>query len=396
MTPGLQEWDVVVVGAGPAGATAALSVLAQAPTTRVLLLDRQDFPRDKCCGDGIASQAIDVLDALGARDVVEGWTPVRHLNLSRGPRHVEGRMAHPTWVIPRTVFDARIVDHATRAGASLLRHRVRTVRVDGAGDAGGRVVLDDTFSAKVVIGADGAQSVVGAQVGAPPRARRAIALRGYAPTLPAVRGRQVIRYGIRQQPSYAWAFDRGDGWSNVGYGELADPSSGLTRTFFLDELERLIPGAADAGTSWRAHHLPLSGWGWGREQPDGRILLVGDAAGLVNPMTGEGIYYAVATGSVAGRAAAQALHERLPERAGALHRAAVRALLNTHLRHTWAAARLSRSTRIIEAGIAAAAKDQHVFDDLVEIGLGDGRITPRLAAGLVRGLVRPGPDERTG
>ncbi len=389
---------MVVVGAGPAGATAALSVLTRAPTTRVLLLDRQDFPRDKCCGDGIASQAVDVLDALGARDVVAGWTPVRHLHLSHDQRRVEGRMARPTWVIPRAVFDANIVAHAIRAGATLLRHRVRTVRVDdavggvggagGVGDGHGRVVIDDTFSAKVVIGADGAQSVVGAQVGGPPRGRRAIALRGYAPTLPEVRGRQVIRYGVRQQPSYAWAFDRGDGWSNVGYGELADPSAGLTRTFFLDELERLIPGAAEGGTSWRAHHLPLSGWGWGREQPDGRILLVGDAAGLINPMTGEGIYYAVATGSAAGRAAAQALHEGLPERAGALHRAAVRALLNSHLRHTWTAARLSRSTRVIEAGIAAAARDHHAFDDLVEIGLGDGRITPRLAAGLVRGLVR--------
>ena len=65
-----------------------------------------------------------------------------------------------------------------------------------------------------------------------------------------------------------------------------------------------------------------------------------------------------------------------------------RSLLNLHLRHTWATARLSRSTRVIEAGVAAAARDQRVFDDLVDIGLGDGLITPRLAAGLVRELAR--------
>ncbi|MEO7058132.1 MAG: geranylgeranyl reductase family protein, partial [Lapillicoccus sp.] len=296
MTADEQDWDVVVVGAGPAGASAALSALTREPGTRVLLLDRHDFPRDKCCGDGIAPQAVDVLRRLGAEDVVAGWTPVHRLTLSRGRRLVDGQMARPAWVIPRKVFDARLVDHAIRAGATLVRHRVRTIRVDGDS-----VVLDDTFRGRVVIGADGAQSVVRSALGAPPRAPRAIALRGYAPTAQTRSARQVIRYGDREQPSYAWAFDRGDGWSNVGYGELAD-APGLTRELLLDQLERLIPGAAESGRSWRAHHLPLSGWGWGPEQPDGPLLLAGDAAGLVNPMTGEGIYYAVATGSLAGRA----------------------------------------------------------------------------------------------
>lgn len=384
MTLGQQDWDVVVVGAGPAGATAALSVLQSAPGTRVLLLDREDFPRDKCCGDGIAPQAVDVLARLGAADAVDGWTPVHRLDLSRGRHHVEGTMARPTFVIPRTAFDARLVERAVGAGATLVRHRVRAVDVE-PGTAGG-VVLDDTISARVVIGADGARSVVRGALGVAPRHPLAIALRGYAPTADARRGRQVIRYGTRSQPSYAWAFDRGDGWSNVGYGELAD-STGLTRQLLLDQLERLIPGAADSGKSWRAHHLPLSGWGWGREQGDGPLLLVGDAAGLVNPMTGEGIYYAVATGALAGRAAARALGARDASRAGVLHRVAVRRLLNRHLRHTWTAGRLSRQPRFVEAGISAANRDRQVFDDLVELGLGDGRITPRLASGLVRGLM---------
>ena len=69
----------------------------------------------------------------------------------------------------------------------------------------------------------------------------------------------------------------------------------------------------------------------------------------------------------------------------------LRALLGRHLRHTWAASRLSRHPRVVDAGIGAAARDQRVFDDLVEIGLGGGRIGPRLGVGLLAHLARPAP-----
>jgi geranylgeranyl reductase family protein len=375
-------WDLVVVGAGPAGATAALAALRSEPGARVLLLDRADFPRDKSCGDGIAPHAVDVLDALGAGDVVAGWTPVRALELSRGRRAVSGRMRRPVWVIPRETFDARLVAHAVAAGATLRRHRVRELRRKAD-----TYVVDETIRARVVVGADGAHSVTRTHLAAPP-GRRALAIRGYAPTSPELRGRQVIRYGERRQPSYAWSFDRGDGLANVGYGELVGTGEPPTRELLLDQLERLFPGTVDGGTRWRGHHLPLSGWRWGADQPDGALLLVGDAAGLVNPMTGEGIYYAVATGSLAGRAAVRAMADGDPAAAGALHRRSVRRLLDRHLHHTWTAARLSRSPTVVGAGITAAARDRRAFDALVELGLGDGRITPRLAAGLAVGLLQ--------
>ena len=66
-------WDLVVVGAGPAGAATALGALAVDPTMRVLMLDRADFPRDKSCGDGIAPHVVDALASVGAQDVVDGW-----------------------------------------------------------------------------------------------------------------------------------------------------------------------------------------------------------------------------------------------------------------------------------------------------------------------------------
>jgi geranylgeranyl reductase family protein len=376
-----------VVGAGPAGSAAALGALAEDPSLRVLLLDRADFPRDKSCGDGIAPHALDALATVGAGDVVDGWTPLRDLELSRGDVRVAGAMERPAYVVPRAVLDARLVERAVAAGATLRRHRVSSVTP--AAD-GGPVLVSDELAAGVVVGADGAHSLVRSGLLGTTRDRRAIAIRGYAPTTPALRGRQVIRYGERRQPSYAWAFDRGDGLANVGYGELL-PTAGdrrepPSRRLLLEQLEVLIPGVAASGTDWRGHHLPLSSWRW--RQPDGPVLLVGDAAGLVNPMTGEGIYYAVATGIIAGRTAARTVRAGRPGDAGAAHRRDVRRLLATHLRHTWLASRLARSPSVVDAGIRAAGRDRHAFDTLVELGLGDGRISPRLAAGLVGGLVR--------
>ena len=104
-------WDLVVVGAGPAGAATARGALAESPDLRVLLLDRADFPRDKCCGDGIAPHVLDVLRSVGVDDVTDGWTPLEHLELSREEQSVTGRMSRPVWVIPREVFDDRLVDH---------------------------------------------------------------------------------------------------------------------------------------------------------------------------------------------------------------------------------------------------------------------------------------------
>ena len=213
-----EQWDLVVVGAGPAGSAAALGALTADPALRVLLLDRRDFPRDKSCGDGIAPHVLDALAEVGAGDVVDDWAPLRRLELARGDARVEGTMRRDVRVVPRQVFDARLVERAVAAGAVLRRHRATSVTGDGP--PGTPALVSGTIAGHVVVGADGAHSLVRAALLGRRRQDRAIALRGYAPTPPELRGRQVIRYGERSQPSYAWAFDRGDGYANVGYGEL--------------------------------------------------------------------------------------------------------------------------------------------------------------------------------
>ncbi len=370
----MEHWDVVVVGAGPAGAAAALAARRAAPSTRVLLLDRADFPRDKVCGDGIAPEALDVLQRLGVDPaaLIDGFAPVPRLRLrSPGGTVVERAMRRPAHVVPRRVLDARILDAALAGGAVVRRHQVR--RLTAHAD---RVEVDDAFTADVVIGADGAESVVRRGLGLAPNRpdRMAVALRGYAPELPGQEGVQVIATTEQRWPAYAWSFPLGDGRANVGYGELV--SGGASRAALIEGLHRLLPGVEPDGL--RAHRLPLSTQR--PRQPDGRVLLAGDAASLINPLTGEGIFYAVLSGALAGAAAVSG------DGAGRAYRRGLHRRLGRHLRHSSAASLLSRWPLIMDAAFRAAGADQRVFDDVVDLGLADGRLTVPTLAAAVRHL----------
>jgi geranylgeranyl reductase family protein len=367
-------WDLVVVGAGPAGASAALAALQERPDARVLLLDRSDFPRDKACGDGIAPHAVDLLAGLGV-DAVPSDPSVRRLRLGFVTGlPVSREMQRPAYVVRRAEFDARLVAAARDRGATLRQHQVRSL------DLRADHVLVDGEPARVVVGADGANGVVRRLAGVPaPRdGAVALAIRGYAPVDPERAGEQVITFAERGWPAYAWSFPLGDGTANVGYGEVVTAGRGPRRAELLARLDLLLPGAGADASDWRAHHLPLSS---GRpRQPDGRVLLAGDALSLVNPLTGEGIYYAVLSGALAGRAAVERAAADDPGRA---YRAALRRELGRHLRHTTVVSRLARHRPVVEAGVAAARRHQSVFDDLVELGLGRGLLTPRVLAGLL-------------
>ncbi|MFC0528074.1 NAD(P)/FAD-dependent oxidoreductase [Phytohabitans kaempferiae] len=351
-------YDVAIVGAGPAGASAALA--ARRAGASVLLLDRADFPRDKPCGDGIAPHALDVLAGLGVPDAVDGYPPVPVLRLvAPGGAEVARALPRPAYTVPRKVFDARLVAAAVDAGAELRRHTVREVA-----ERGDQVLVDGEYAARAVIGADGAGSVVRRALGfAPnPGGHLAIAMRGYAPARPVVE--QLIVTSGTGWPAYAWSFPIGDGRANIGYGEVLRGQP-LTRAHLIDRMAALLPGLhPDEVTGLRAHHLPLST----RRPPPGRgrMVLAGDALSLINPFTGEGIFYAVLSGALAGAAAASGAQ------VARRYATALRRRLGRHFRHSRAAAWLGGNQRMVDAAVRAAGRDARVFATLAELGLGEG------------------------
>ncbi|MFG1757233.1 geranylgeranyl reductase family protein [Micromonospora echinofusca] len=368
------EFDVVVVGAGPAGSAAALA--ARRAGASVLLLDRSDFPRDKACGDGIAAHALDVLDELGVPDAVAGYAPLPALRLvGPGGGTVARALPRPAYTVPRKVFDARLVAAAVAAGARLRRHTVRHVEVRDD-----RVLLDGGLAARAVVGADGAGSVLRRALGHRPNPDRhlALAIRGYAPALTGP-PEQLIVTSAPRWPAYAWSFPIGDGRANVGYGEVLRGEP-LSRAHLVDRLGALLPGTDPATvTDLRAHHLPLSTH---RPAPgQGRLLLAGDALSLINPFTGEGIFYALLSGALAGAAAAGS-----PEQAARRYAATLRRRLGTHLRHSSVAAWLARRRQVVDAAVRAARRDDRVYRTVVELGLGDGRLDARTLGMIGIGL----------
>lgn len=367
--PTLETWDLIIVGAGPAGCAAAAAALRRDPRARVLLIDRASFPRDKICGDGIAGGAIKLLSSLKlpAARIVRGYQPVNDFRVrSPGNVQVARSMPEPVWVIPRVVFDGRLLEAVLELGARFSQRTVRTVA-----QVGDHVVVDGVLRAKALIGADGAESVVRRAAGHlsnPPRSL-AIATRGYGPELAGQNGAQLIVMAAKQWPAYAWSFPIGDGRANIGYGQVLRGAS-VSKAELLRGLHTLLPGAEPEPASLRAHRLPMS-----TSRPAisrGRVLLVGDAQSLINPLTGEGIFYALISGALAGACAKDG------SRAGTRYRKALATRLGRYLRHASALAFVTRWPALMDSVLRGAATDQDAFEDLVRLGLEDGTITRRL------------------
>ena len=304
-----ERCDIAVIGAGPAGSATAIRAAREG--ARVILFEKARYGRDKICGDGLTPRAVAALDEL--KIPLDGAHLVDGLRMIAGKRERElpwsdgDRFPAPGAVWPRRRLDAALVDAAADAGAD-IRFATEAEPVLGAD---GRVVGVragiGTVDAGLVVAATGAPGNVARMLGAErdPNEPFGLAIRSYVES-PRHADRHIEAcLTVKDErgtwvPGYGWMFPCGDGTVNIGVGALSTMKGfrSLNLNRLLDSYRALVRQSWQIGPDLerpRAWRLPMSaikrhGRGW---------VAIGDAAGLVNPMNGEGIDYGLESGMLA-------------------------------------------------------------------------------------------------
>lgn len=321
-------YDVIVVGAGPAGSVLGWELARQGVS--VLLLDASKFPREKVCGDYVEPRGLRVLDSMGCLEQLERGSP---LPITHSATFVDSRCCYRGripfygvrqdlpphgYIIPREQLDELLFQTAAKAGANVREESV--VRRVASGKNGVEVEARCgtrrlVFNGRLVVGADGVNSVVARSVCLLANDQRHVALsqRAYAEGLEGEAGEAVFYFEKDLFPGYGWMFPMRGGKVNFGVGILAESARrldvkvpSLFKTFF----EKL------RATHHRCEKLklcrpPIGGivktyGGAGPNYFDGG-LLIGDAGSFVDPMTGEGITPAIESALIAASVLRQAL-----------------------------------------------------------------------------------------
>jgi menaquinone-9 beta-reductase len=312
----MDKSDVIIIGAGPAGAVAAHHLAVRGLS--VTLLEKETFPRDKTCGDGVTGEGLKVLESIGLGDWSKQFPTFEVLRLSSPDgKQLDIEVKAPAGecygrTIPRRLLDANLAQAAVSAGARLYEAaRVENITIDQQSTrvSAGKQEL----SSQVVILAEGAHATLARRLGLLSSPSRMIAMRQYLSGDVGPTNRLEIHFQSAVLPGYNWLFPMGDGRVNVG--TWAYTRSVTQNRFDLNtELSRFIHDETITegrlklceGLSPPKAHPLRTHLGSGVVHGE-RLLVAGDAADLVNPLSGEGIAPAMKSGELAAAAVISAI-----------------------------------------------------------------------------------------
>ena len=363
--------DIAVIGGGPAGAAAGIAA-AQAGL-RVVVLEKSEHGRDKICGDGLTPRAVAAMERLGVP--LDGAHRIGGLRMVAGRQVRElpwpsgGRFPDHGAVWPRRRLDAALIDAAAAAGAD-VRFGVEAEPVIDDGRVVGVSTPSGRIDADMVVIAAGAPGKIARMLGAERVADEpfGLAIRAYAET--PRHGEDMLEACLTLRdaagtpvPGYGWMFPCGDGTVNIGVGALSTMRGfkSLNLNTLLDAYRDLVIDSWSLGEYLerpRAWRLPMSvqrrhGPGW---------VAIGDAAGLVNPMNGEGIDY----GLESGMAAVDAFMGGV-DTAPARYDAEIGAKFDSFLRTGRRFAFLIGHPRILRSGLRVAVGTQAVANITLQV-----------------------------
>ncbi len=300
-TNGATKWDVIVVGGGPSGSTAAGRLAAAGVKT--LVLEKATHPRYKACGGGVPARTVELLD-MSIESVIESTVDtieVSHL----GRRSFSKRSKKPlAYMVMRDRFDELLLNHAQGRGATV--HEGEAVESVEIVEGGARVASNkERYEATYVIGADGATGVVGRSLGLgtsmATSAAWEVEFEAPAWALERWRGRANVDVGYRPW-GYGWVFPK-DGRLSVGV--VLSPGHGKQIRFWGEQYAKRLGLQGTTITQAKGHPIRY------RRNKEriarGSVMLVGDAAGLADEFTAEGIAYGIESGGLAAEAAIIAL-----------------------------------------------------------------------------------------